>query len=185
MPVEQNELDGLLLITPPRVFPDERGFFVETYRENEWAEFGLPRFVQDNHSRSIQNVLRGIHMNLSGGGQGKLVRVSQGTIWDVAVDLRPESATFKRWRGFELSDANHHQVYVPPGFGHGFCVLSEIADVVYKLTTYYDDASEYGIRWDDPELGIQWPVSKPIVSQRDSTNPPLADVLARLGGGVT
>jgi len=177
MDVARSRLEGLLLITPPRVFCDQRGFFVETYRENQWAELGLPRFVQDNHSRSGLGVLRGIHLNLSGGGQGKLVRCSQGRVWDVAVDLRPDSPTFGRWEGFELDDASHRQVYVPPGFGHGFCVLSERADVSYKLTTYYEDAAELGVRWDDPTLAIRWPLEHPLVSKRDATNPSLAEFL--------
>jgi dTDP-4-dehydrorhamnose 3,5-epimerase len=180
MNVTRSKLDGLLLITPPKIFPDDRGFFVETYREGDWSAIGLPRFVQDNHSRSGQSVLRGIHMNVSGGGQGKLVRCGQGRIWDVAVDLRRDSATFGQWEGFELSDENHQQVYVPSGFGHGFCVLSELADVCYKLTTYYDGATEHGVKWDDPKLGIEWPIESPQVSERDATNPSLDAAMAAI-----
>lgn len=176
MVIQRSRLEGLFLITPPRVFCDARGFFVETYRENQWAELGLPRFVQDNHSRSAAGVLRGIHLNLAGGGQGKLVRCAQGRIWDVAVDLRPGSPTFGQWEGFELDDQAHRQVYVPPGFGHGFCVLSELADVAYKLSTYYDDKTERGVMWNDPDLAIRWPIADPQVSKRDATNPTLKEL---------
>ena len=177
---ENTEIQDLITFVPPRVFPDERGFFVETYRESEWGDLGLPRFVQDNHSRSDRGVLRGIHLNTSGGGQGKLVRCGRGTVWDVAVDLRPDSPTFKKWLGFELSDENHRQVYVPPGFGHGFCVLSEVADVSYKLTSYYDGATEHGLAWDDAQIGVQWPIKDPLVSKLDTTNPGLDDLLKLL-----
>jgi len=178
--IVRSKLAGLVVLTPSRRFGDERGFFVETYREDDWAEAGLPRFVQDNHSRSVAGVLRGLHMNTSGGGQGKLVRCGRGRIWDVAVDLRRDSPTFAAWEGVILDDVEHRQVYVPPGFAHGFCVLSEVADVAYKLTSYYDEATEYGVAWNDPQLAVAWPVSAPTLSRRDSTNPPLSEVLAQL-----
>ena len=180
MIVEKTRLEGLIVLTPPRVFPDPRGFFVETYRENDWSEAGLPRFVQDNHSRSGKGVLRGLHFNHSGGGQGKLVRAAYGTIWDVAVDLRRSSPTFGQWQGFEISDQDHRQVYVPSGFGHGFCVLSEQADVVYKLTSYFDPAADVGVLWSDPRLAVAWPVADPLVSKRDASNPTLEEMWSRL-----
>ena len=180
MDARPGRLSGLLLLTPPRVFGDERGFFVESYRENNWSELGLPRFVQDNQSRSRLGVLRGLHLNFSGGGQGKLVRCARGRIWDVAVDLRPSSPTFAQWEAYELSDEDHRQLWIPPGFGHGFCTLSEVADVAYKLTTYYDDASEFGVRWNDPQIGIRWPIADPVLSKRDQTNPSLEEVRPKL-----
>jgi dTDP-4-dehydrorhamnose 3,5-epimerase len=185
VPVEvyRSKLEGLLLITPPRVYPDSRGFFVETYRSQDWQQqAGLPAFVQDNHSRSASGVLRGLHINTSGGGQGKLIRCGRGRIWDVAVDLRRDSPSFGRWEGFELDDERHQQVYVPPGFAHGFCVLSELADVVYKLTSYYDQAHEYGVAWNDPQLAVAWPVADPRLSKRDASNPSLAEFLERYPG---
>lgn len=180
MDVHRGKLEGLMLLTPPRVFPDDRGFFVETFRESLWSGIGLPPFVQDNHSRSGLNVLRGIHLSLSGGGQGKLIRCGRGRIWDVAVDLRRSSPTFGQWEGFELDDVSHRQVYVPPGFGHGFCVLSDVVDVFYRLTTYYDPETELGVRWDDTAIGIEWPITNPILSKRDQTNPSLEELRPKL-----
>ena len=180
MIVEKTRLEGLLVLTPPRQFRDPRGFFVEAYRQNEWTEAGLPFFVQDNHSRSSKGVLRGLHFNNSGGGQGKLVRAAYGTIWDVAVDLRRSSPTFGQWQGFEISDQDHRQIYVPPGFGHGFCVLSEQADVAYKLTSYFDETMDFGVLWSDPRIGVAWPVLDPLVSNRDASNPTLEEMWSRL-----
>ncbi len=165
------KIDEVVLVEPT-VHGDERGFFVETFRENALPELGIDvEFVQDNHSRSGANVLRGIHRQA---GQAKLVRCPSGRIWDVAVDLRPDSPTYKQWEGYELSDANHHQLFVPDGFGHGFCVLSDFADVIYRVSSYYDPELETGIAWDDPEIGIEWPIEDPVLSERDKTAPTLA-----------
>jgi dTDP-4-dehydrorhamnose 3,5-epimerase len=169
----ETELDELALIEPT-VHGDERGFLVETFRESALAELGIGvEFVQDNHSRSSGPVLRGIHMQR---GQAKLVRCPRGRIWDVAVDLRPDSPTYKQWEGHELDGELHRQLFVPPGFGHGFCLLSDEADVLYKLSTYYDPDLESGVAWDDAELAIEWPVSDPVLSERDRTAPTLAQL---------
>jgi dTDP-4-dehydrorhamnose 3,5-epimerase len=166
------ELDDVVLIEPD-VHGDERGFFVETFRESEMADLGIDvGFVQDNHSRSQGRVLRGIHMQR---GQAKLVRCPRGRIWDVAVDLRPDSPTFRRWEGHQLDGERHRQLFIPAGFGHGFCVLSDEADVLYKVSAYYDAALESGIAWDDPEIGIEWPISDPVLSERDRNAPSLAE----------
>jgi dTDP-4-dehydrorhamnose 3,5-epimerase len=170
-------LDGLVLLRP-RVFGDERGFFQETYREDAWAEQGVTGpFVQDNHSRSLRGTLRGIHFQTHP-GQGKLVRCARGRVWDVVVDLRRASPTFGEWEAVELSDDNAQQLWIPVGFGHGFCVLSDVADFVYKCTAYYDAATEAGIRFDDPTVGIDWPVAlgETVYSQRDRDAPALAEV---------
>jgi dTDP-4-dehydrorhamnose 3,5-epimerase len=173
------ELDELVLIEPT-VRGDERGFLVETFRENALAELGIEvAFVQDNHSRSRGRVLRGIHTQ---SGQAKLVRCPRGRIWDVAVDLRPDSSTYKRWEGHELDDEGHRQLFVPAGFGHGFCLLSDEADVLYRLSAYYDPELETGLAWDDPEIGIEWPISNPLLSERDRNAPRLAEVAPSLPG---
>jgi dTDP-4-dehydrorhamnose 3,5-epimerase len=173
------EIEGVVMIEPT-VHGDERGFFVETFREQELDDLGIQSdFVQDNHSRSAKGVLRGIHMQR---GQAKLVRCARGSVWDVAVDLRPESPTYKRWEGYQLDDVSHLQLFIPAGFGHGFVVLSETADVIYRVSTYYDAELESGIAWDDPEVGIDWPVPDPVLSDRDRNAPRLADVAATLRG---
>jgi len=155
---------------------DERGFLVESFREDLWAEHGVEGpFLQENHSRSSKGILRGLHFQTQP-GQAKLVRCVRGAIWDVSVDLRPDSPTYKRWDGYELSDENQRQLFVPVGFGHGFCVLSDLADVAYKLTSVYDPETEAGIRWDDPDVGVEWPVSNPQLSERDKTAPTLAEI---------
>ena len=149
-------IPGLVLVKP-RVFPDDRGFFLETYKRSEFAVAGIDAdFVQDNHSRSTRGVLRALHYQLPPFAQGKLVRVSEGRIWDVAVDLRSSSPTFKKWVGVELSDENHHMFWIPPGFAHGFVALSDTVHLLYKCTAEYDKPSERGIRWDDPELAVAW-----------------------------
>jgi dTDP-4-dehydrorhamnose 3,5-epimerase len=171
------EIEGVVLIEPT-VHGDERGFFVETFRESELEELGIDaRFVQDNHSRSGARVLRGIHMQV---GQAKLVRCPKGRIFDVAVDLRPDSPTYKRWEGYELDDISHRQVFIPDGFGHGFCVLSDSADVLYRVSSYYDPALERGVAWDDPEIAVDWPIRDPVVSDRDRRAPRLDQVEAAL-----
>jgi dTDP-4-dehydrorhamnose 3,5-epimerase len=176
-------LPGLVLLEPA-VFPDERGFFSETYRREWHAEAGIPaqeQFIQDNHSRSSRGVVRGMHFHI-GSGVAKLVRCSRGRIVDVAVDLRRGSPTYGQWEGVELDDERMRVLYVPVGFAHGFCVLSDVADVLYKQTAYYDPAVERGIAWDDPEVGIEWPLPlhELIVSERDKQAPKLAEVAAEL-----
>ena len=173
-------LDGVLLVTP-EVRGDERGFLVETFRAEAWHELphGGVRFVQENHSRSVRGTLRGLHFQTDP-GQAKLVRCARGKIFDVAVDLRRRSRTFGRWTGNELDDQLHRQLFVPVGFAHGFCVLSETADVVYKLSSYYDPATEAGIAWDDPGIGVDWPLSEPLLSDRDRTAPRLGEVAGQL-----
>jgi dTDP-4-dehydrorhamnose 3,5-epimerase len=172
-------LDGPVLLAPT-VHGDERGFFLETYRAGEWAEHGIPTtFLQDNQSRSRRGTLRGIHFQTHP-GQGKLVRVARGSVFDVVVDLRRGSATFGEWEGFELDDEGGRQLWIPIGFGHGFCVTSEMADFVYKCTNYYDPATEAGIRFDDPGVGIEWPDLELLFSERDRAAPTLAEVADEL-----
>jgi dTDP-4-dehydrorhamnose 3,5-epimerase len=171
----QTRLDGLVLLAPG-VHGDERGFFVETYRQSVWSQHGIPtEFVQDNHSRSRRGTVRGIHFQTHP-GQGKLVRCSQGRVLDVVVDLRRGSPTFGESESVELDDERHLQLWIPIGFGHGFCVLSDVADFVYKCTSVYDPATEAAIRFDDPDLGIEWPDMELVFSERDRTAPRLADI---------
>jgi dTDP-4-dehydrorhamnose 3,5-epimerase len=167
MQVERLGLPGLALITL-KIYRDERGFFVERFQEERFEQHGLPtRFIQDNHSRSLPGVLRGLHFQ-TGTGQGKLIGVSRGRIWDVAVDIRPESQTFGQSFAIELSDENGLVLWIPAGFAHGFCTLgTEAADVLYKVDAPYDPASEGGIHWADPELALAWPLDSPLVSARD------------------
>jgi dTDP-4-dehydrorhamnose 3,5-epimerase len=168
------QLSGPILLAPA-VHGDERGFFVETFRESALGELGIAQeFVQDNHSRSRQGIVRGMHYQP---GQAKLVRCARGAILDILVDIRRGSPQFGQWEGFTLDDVTHRQLYVPDGFAHGFCVLSELADVTYKVSTYYDPSSESGFAYDDPAVGIEWPdVGERLVSARDSDAPSLADV---------
>ena len=171
------EIDGVVLVEPD-VHGDQRGFFVETFRAEAMRTIGIDvEFVQENHSRSGERVLRGLHMQR---GQAKLVRCARGAIFDVAVDLRPDSPTYKRWEGYELDDVTHRQLFIPEGFGHGFCVLSQEADVIYRVSAYYDPDLERGIAWDDPEIAIHWPISEPVLSERDRTAPRLAEVASTL-----
>lgn len=173
------QLDGLVLLEPA-VHGDARGFFVETFSREGYAGVGVDvEFVQDNQSRSGHGALRGLHYQRRP-GQAKLVRVARGSIFDVVVDIRPGSATFGRFETFELDDVRHLQLFVPVGFAHGFCVLSELADVAYKVSAPYDPAEERGLAWDDPSLGIPWPVREPVLSERDSTNPTLAEAASEL-----
>lgn len=168
-------LEGLVLIEPD-VFGDERGFFVETFSRDAWRELGVDAdFVQHNHSRSSAGTLRGLHFQTSP-GQAKLLRCPRGKIFDVAVDLRRESPTYGQWEGYVLDDEKHQQLYVPVGFAHGFCVLSEEADVTYLVSSLYDPETEAGIRWNDPEVGVEWPVEAPLLSQRDIDAPLLRDL---------
>jgi dTDP-4-dehydrorhamnose 3,5-epimerase len=169
----ETRLEGPLLIDGAG-HGDARGFFTETYRRDAYAELGVRgEFVQDNHSRSTRGVLRGLHYQV---GQAKLVRCARGSILDVWVDLRRGSPTFGAWESAELTDQNARHVYIPNGFAHGFCVTSEIADVTYKVSTYYDPSAEAGIRYDDPDIGIDWPDIELRVSDRDAGAPRLAEV---------
>jgi dTDP-4-dehydrorhamnose 3,5-epimerase len=175
--VIETRIDGPILIEP-RVFGDERGFFSETYRRNEFAALGInEEMVQDNHSRSSYGIVRGMHFQIARGA-AKLVRCGRGEIVDVMVDLRKGSPTYGEWEAFELSDENGRMVYCPVGFAHGFCVTSEIADVFYKQDAYYNDATERGISFRDPDIGIEWPIPTDDLqpSQRDLDAPNLKDV---------
>lgn len=164
------------VLVKPRVFRDERGFFVETFSEPRYRDGGIAvAWVQDNHSRSVRGTLRGMHFQTSP-GQAKLVRAATGTIFDVVVDLRKDSPTYGKWHGAILDADNHHQLFVPVGFAHGFYVLSDIADVVYKMSSVYDAATESGFHWADPDVGIVWPTDNPIVSTRDRDAKRLAEV---------
>jgi dTDP-4-dehydrorhamnose 3,5-epimerase len=173
----ETRLEGPLLIEPV-AHGDARGFFCETYRKNVLAELGVhDEFVQDNHSRSRRGVLRGMHFQP---GQAKLVRCARGAIVDVIVDIRPGAPSFGSWEAFPLDDEAHHQLYVPDGFAHGFCVTSEVADVIYKVSSYYDPAAESGFRFDDPEVGIEWPAEIEFeVSARDRGAPLLSELSLR------
>jgi dTDP-4-dehydrorhamnose 3,5-epimerase len=171
----ETELDGVVLIEP-EVHGDERGFLVETFRDDGWRALGVELdFVQENHSRSSHHILRGLHFQTAP-GQAKLVRCLRGQIWDVAVDLRSDSPTYRRWEGHELDDERHRQLLVPVGFAHGFCVLSDVADVAYKLSSLYDPATEAGIAWDDPDIGVEWPIDDPVLSERDRNAPRLSEI---------
>jgi dTDP-4-dehydrorhamnose 3,5-epimerase len=172
--VETTALPGVLVVEP-RVFKDPRGYFLETFQKSRYAEAGLSReFVQDNLSRSARGTLRGLHYQLQH-PQGKLVWVIRGEVFDVAVDLRRGSATFGRWVGIYLSETNHRQLYIPPGFAHGFCVTSDEADFAYKCTDYYHPEFERTVLWNDATLAIAWPVREPLVSDKDRRGVPLAD----------
>ena len=172
-------LSGVLLLEPD-VVADSRGFFVETFSGRRYAEVGiLDDFVQDNQSRSNAGTIRGLHFQLHP-GQAKLIRVARGRVWDVVLDIRRSSPTFGQHEAFELDDVAHRQVYVPIGFAHGFCVLSEVADVAYRVSSYYDGEAERGVAWNDPTLKIDWPVAEPLLSERDRQLPTLGAVAASL-----
>jgi len=169
-----------VLVIEPQLHVDGRGFFVETYHADRYRQHGIcAPFVQDNHSRSVGGTLRGLHLQVRR-PQGKLVRVIEGRVFDVAVDVRRGSPTFARWVGVELTDENHKQVYIPPGYAHGFCVLSPIAQVEYKCTDFYDPGGELGVAWNDPALAIAWPLADPLLSVRDQQHRALADLAAEL-----
>jgi dTDP-4-dehydrorhamnose 3,5-epimerase len=177
------KIDGPVLIEP-LVHADERGFFQETFREDELNELGIPEgtaFVQENHSRSRYGVVRGMHLQV-GDGLAKLVRCARGAILDVVVDVRHGSPHYGQWESFELNDANHHQLFVPIGFAHGFCVLSDVADVLYKQSGYYAPGLERGIAYNDPDLGIRWPLPKEDLtpSARDASAPLLREIASEL-----
>ncbi len=172
----ETDLPGVFLIKP-KVFKDERGFFYESYSYKKFCDLGIDtKFVQDNHSKSVKNTVRGLHFQLYP-GQEKLVRCTKGKIWDVVVDIREESPTFKQWYGVELSENNFLQIYIPVGFAHGFSVLSESAEVQYKVSNYYNPSIERGIKWNDPEIGVEWKTKVPILSERDKKNPDLNEFL--------
>ncbi|MAD01157.1 MULTISPECIES: dTDP-4-dehydrorhamnose 3,5-epimerase [Pseudomonas] len=176
MKVRETALPGVLILEP-RVFGDSRGFFIETFQTERYAALGITQpFVQDNHSRSARGVLRGLHFQRSR-PQGKLVRVSRGCVFDVVLDINPDSPTCGQHASAILSDDNHLQMWVPPGYAHGFCVLSEIADFEYKCTDYYQPQDEGGVLWNDPALAIDWPVSEPKLSDKDRQNPTLQTLL--------
>lgn len=171
MKISNAPLQDVLIITP-QIFTDERGFFFESYHALRYA---LPSFVQDNSSRSTRGVMRGLHYQ-NPQAQGKLVWVTRGAVWDVVVDIRRSSKTFGQWYGQLLSDENHLQLYVPAGFAHGFCVLSDVADFHYKCTDYFSPQSERGIIWNDPDIDIKWPLSTPILSVKDQQYPRLNEI---------
>jgi dTDP-4-dehydrorhamnose 3,5-epimerase len=175
--VSETSLHGVLLIEPD-VFGDPRGFFMETWNAARFREAGLDlQFVQDNQSRSARGVLRGLHYQ-EPNAQGKLVRCSRGALFDVAVDIRVGSPDFGRWYGVELSEENRLMLWIPPGFAHGFCALTDVADLVYKCTEFYEAASDRAIAWNDPEIGIAWPVTTPTLSDKDAAAPRLQDAPA-------
>jgi dTDP-4-dehydrorhamnose 3,5-epimerase len=176
----ESRIDGPVLVSPT-VHGDHRGFFHETYRRNVYEDLGIKdEFVQDNHSRSSKGIVRGMHFQV-GDGMAKLVRCASGAILDVVVDLRRGSPTFGEWEGFQLDDENLHQLYVPIGFAHGFCVTGDSADVMYKCSGYYDESIERGIAYNDPEVGVEWPQGIELIpSERDATAPRLSEVEAEL-----
>ncbi|HEY3435610.1 MAG TPA: dTDP-4-dehydrorhamnose 3,5-epimerase [Solirubrobacterales bacterium] len=171
----ETKIDGVVLVEP-QVFGDDRGFFVETFSRDAWREMGVDAdFVQHNHSRSSQGTLRGIHFQTEP-GQAKLVRCVRGEVLDVAVDLRRGSPTYGQWEAHVLDDVKHRQLFIPVGCGHGFAVLSKVADVAYQVSSYYDPKTESGIAWDDPDVGVDWRVGEPLLSERDKAAPRLAEV---------
>ncbi|MEW5746230.1 MAG: dTDP-4-dehydrorhamnose 3,5-epimerase [Nitrospirota bacterium] len=170
---EELSLPGVILIRP-RLFTDERGFFMEAYKHSDFARAGIPGyFVQDNHSKSGRGTLRGLHYQKSPAAQGKLVRCLKGSVYDVAADIRRGSPTYGQWIGVELAEGNSHMLYIPPAFAHGFAVLSDTAEVLYKCTAEYSPDHERGIVWNDPDLAIAWPVSSPVLSEKDKRLPSL------------
>lgn len=180
MQVVDGKLAGIKIIRP-KVFGDDRGFFLESYNAPAYATAGIDAvFVQDNHSRSVKGTLRGVHYQ-SKPGQAKLVRVVLGRIWDVTVDIRPDSATFGQWDALELDDKAREQLFIPIGFAHGFCVLSDFAEVEYKVSAPYDPETECSISYADPELAIKWPVTHPLLSTRDQRAESFASFRARVG----
>ncbi len=175
MRFHSTEIDGMYLIEP-QVFKDERGFFLEIFHAERFKEAGINcSFVQDNHSRSTKGVLRGLHYQLTQ-PQGKLVRVAKGEVFDVGVDIRKGSPTFGKWAGYKISSENKRMLYLPPGLAHGFCVLSDEADFLYKCTDFYSREDERGLAWNDPEINIKWPINNPILSDKDKLNPALDSI---------
>lgn len=179
MTIEPTRLLGLKLVRP-RIFHDERGFFLESYRQPLYVDGGIDcPFIQDNFSFSKKGVLRGLHYQ-SHPGQAKLISVAHGKIWDVAVDLRPSSPTFGEWEGVYLDDETHCQFFIPVGFAHGYCILSDTARVQYKVSTLFDPKTECSLRWNDPDLNIDWPIQNPILSERDQRSPLFTEIYEHL-----
>ena len=175
MQFERLSIPDVILVRP-KVFSDARGFFLESWEERKFAAGGIDtRFVQDNHSRSSQYTLRGLHYQIQR-PQGKLVRVVTGKVWDVAVDMRRSSPTYGKWVAAELSEENKHMLWIPPGFAHGFLVLSEFADFLYKCTDFYAPEHERSVRWDDPDIAVRWPADRPVLSDKDRNHPLLREV---------
>ena len=175
MKVTESKLNGVLIVEPA-IYSDNRGIFFECYSKRKYLEQGVKEeFVQDNHSISEKGTLRGLHYQV-GGGQAKLVRVTRGRVFDVVVDIRKESPTFGQWVGIELSGENFKQVYIPIGFAHGFCVLSDSAEFLYKCSNYYSPEDERGIIWNDPDIAIDWPIKNPILSEKDQSLPTFRDI---------
>jgi dTDP-4-dehydrorhamnose 3,5-epimerase len=173
--VEKSDLEGVLIIQPV-VHSDPRGRFFESFQKERYREIGIKEeFVQDNQSVSQKNTIRGLHYR-SAPEQAKLVRVIRGEVFDVVVDIRKNSPTYGQWRGYTLSDTNYLQVYIPAGFAHGFCVLSETAEFLYKVSEYYSAEKEKGIMWNDPDINVDWPTANPVLSEKDKTNPALKDL---------
>jgi len=178
MKVIETILPGVIIIEP-KIFGDQRGFFKETFSAERYSQVGIDLpFVQDNQSRSCRGVLRGLHFQKNR-PQGKLVGVTRGAVYDVAVDINPESATFGRYVGIEITEDNHRQLYIPPGYAHGFCVLSETVDFVYKCTDYYQPEDEGGLAWNCPEVGIEWPLDNPQLSEKDKNYPTLSGLTGK------
>ena len=181
MQVEKTPIEGILILTP-RVFRDDRGFFYESFNEDRFRAVGIELpWRQDNHVRSVKDTVRGLHFQ-AGPGQAKLIRCIRGRVWDVAVDIRPGSPTLGRWYGHELTPDSFQMMFVPVGFAHGYAVLDDDTEVLYKCSNVYDPALESGFRWDDTEVGVQWPVARPVLSQRDQTARSFRDYLDSMGG---
>jgi len=179
MKVEKTSISGPLIIYPD-VFEDPRGYFYESYNADKFKEMGIiESFNQSNHSKSVKGTLRGLHFQVSP-GQSKLVRVIRGSVWDVAVDIRPSSKTFGKWHAVELNEENRMIYYVPVGFAHGFCVLSETTEFLYKVSSVYNPKTESGIAWDDPDINIEWPIKSPLLSERDMKNQSLKEFLKKV-----
>ena len=176
MKIETTALPGVLLVTP-KVFEDARGFFLESYNQRTFAEAGIATlFVQDNHSKSCRHTLRGLHYQVPPRAQAKLVRVTAGEVFDVVVDLRPDSPAFARWAGFTPDAVKRQMLYVPIGFAHGFCVLTDSAEILYKTSDFYSPEHERALSWNDPDIAISWPIAEPILSERDRRARPFADL---------
>lgn len=179
MPFEFQHLQKIpdLILIRSQVFEDRRGFLMESYKKSDFEANGIDVvFHQDIHSHSVRGALRGLHYQMNPTAQGKLAKVVKGEVFDVAVDIRQNSSTYGQWEGLTLSEENHHMLYIPPGFAHGFCVMSQEAEFIYKVTAEFDPETNRGVIWDDPDIGIDWPISDPILSDQDAVLPQLKDV---------